>query len=84
MNKPKGKQMNIGKGPMAGSRGKGGAAPSGGAGEPVFTIDTIIEVLSVLGYKNPNQGQAPGKNQPQPSGGGGGDELQKLLSMLNG
>jgi hypothetical protein len=84
MNKPKGKQMNIGKGPIAGSRGKGGAAPPGGAGEPVFTIDTIIEVLSVLGYKNPNQGQAPGKNQPQPSGGGGGDELQKLLSMLNG
>lgn len=90
MNKAKGKQMNIGKGSiagMAGSRGKGGSpggAP-GGSGDPVFTIDTIIEVLSALGYKNPNQGPGgPPKNQPMPSGGGGGDELQKLLSLLGG
>lgn len=80
----KGKQMNIGKGSiagMAGNRGKGkgkGSGPSGG--EPVFTIDTIIEVLAVLGYKNPNQGQPPGI--PKVPMGGGGDDLQKLLSML--
>jgi hypothetical protein len=68
---------------MAGSRGKGGSP--GGSGDPVFTIDTIIEVLSALGYKNPNQVQGgPPKNQPLPSGGGGGDELQKLLSLLGG
>jgi hypothetical protein len=92
MNKAKGKQMNIGKDSMAGMAGMAGIAGmagnrgngnSGPSGEPVFTIDTIIEVLTVLGYKNPNQGQAPGKNEPLMSGsGGGGDDLQKLLSML--